>query len=197
MDKFIATIHRIEKLNTEEALALKQFTTVAQTRFLKKGEYLLKPGEANELMVHIDTGMLRQYLTDANGNEKILQLYTEGCVFEDCTNLTIGNTMQYAIQALEDCELTCFSLHDILQISDKYPVFQKVGSLITSINLQSYNEHTAILMKYSPEERYKYMLEHKAALVQRLSVTHLAQYLDMSRETLSRMRAKVFEISIL
>ena len=52
-------------------------------------------------------------------------------------------------------------------------------------------------MKFSPEERYKYLLTNKPELVQRISVTHLAQFLDISRETLSRMRARLAEQNIL
>ena len=54
-----------------------------------------------------------------------------------------------------------------------------------------------MLMKPGPEERYKFLLQTEPELVNRVSVTHLAQYLGISRETLSRMRAKVAEGSIL
>lgn len=63
--------------------------------------------------------------------------------------------------------------------------------------LKNHQEHITILMKYNPEERYKYLIANKPDLFKRISVTHIAQFLDMSRETLSRMRAKVFEQNIL
>ncbi|MFK7931943.1 MAG: Crp/Fnr family transcriptional regulator, partial [Saprospiraceae bacterium] len=39
-------------------------------------------------------------------------------------------------------------------------------------------------------ERYYYLFEHYPHLIQNLSNKHLASYLGMSRETLSRIRSK-------
>lgn len=197
MDEFIATINRIEKLNADEALALVDFAAIGKTRSLKKGEHLVNFGEVVDLMVHVDKGMLRQYITDGEGNEKIVQIHTEGSFYEDCANYGFNRPIEYAIQAIEHCKITCFAIDDILAVSNKHKIFQKIGTTIASLNMNRYREHTSILMKYSPMERYKYMLEHKPVLVQRLSVTHLAQYLDISRETLSRIRARAFEHAIL
>ncbi len=58
-------------------------------------------------------------------------------------------------------------------------------------------EHVNLLLKYNPQERYKYLLENSPIRISRISVTHLAQYLGISRETLSRMRAKVYKTEIM
>jgi CRP-like cAMP-binding protein len=42
----------------------------------------------------------------------------------------------------------------------------------------------------SAQERYKELLKHESEMLQRVSLTHIASYLGVSRETLSRMRAK-------
>ncbi|UPT65416.1 MAG: Crp/Fnr family transcriptional regulator [Sphingobacteriales bacterium JAD_PAG50586_3] len=195
MDKFIAQIASQVQLTNEELSIVKEFAALGKSVSLKKGEHLLDAGTINDLMVFVNEGILRQYVTDANGNEKIIQLLMDGRFFEDCVE--IAAPIDYAIQAIEDCELTCFKMTDVVGFSSKFTVMEKIGNTMAMGNMQQNNEHIALLMKYTPEERYKYVLEHKPELIQRLSVTHLAQYLDMSRETLSRIRSKVFEHNVL
>jgi CRP-like cAMP-binding protein len=195
MDKFVSHIQKQVQLTDDELYVVKEFAAFGKTILLKKGEHLLEPGNMNDLFVFVNEGILRQYVTDANGNEKIIQLLMEGRAFEDCVE--IAAPIDYAIQAIEDCELYCFNMQDIAHLNEKFAVLERIGNTMAMSNMQVNNEHIALLMKYTPEERYKYILEHKPELIQRLSVTHLAQYLDISRETLSRIRGKVFEQSIL
>jgi CRP-like cAMP-binding protein len=100
------------------------------------------------------------------------------------------------VKAVEDSQLAVFLMKDIIDVSNEYPVFLRVGGAITAHQLKGHNEHMALLLKYTPEERYRYMLEHRPGLLQRLSVTNLAQYLDISRETLSRIRSKMLAESV-
>ena len=43
----------------------------------------------------------------------------------------------------------------------------------------------------TPEQRYSFLLENKPHYLQRIPLTHLASYLGMSRETLTRIRKKI------
>jgi len=99
--------------------------------------------------------------------------------------------VDYSVQALEDCEVSYFKLMDVAHLYTEYPEFEKIGRIMMENNVSIHKDHLSLLMQYNPEERYKYILNNEPYLIQRLTVTHLAQYLDITRETLSRMRAKV------
>jgi len=43
---------------------------------------------------------------------------------------------------------------------------------------------------YTPTERYRYIEKNNPRLLQRVSLTQIASYLGIARETLSRIRAK-------
>ena len=51
-------------------------------------------------------------------------------------------------------------------------------------------QHSNTFKLMSPEERYNYLVEHNPEYLQRISLVHLAPYLGMSRETLTRIRKK-------
>jgi len=170
---------------------------LARFKFLKKGDYIFTAGDMPPISVYVKSGILRHYVTDNNGNEKIIQFFMEEAFFDDCGSYVNNQPIDYHIQAIEDSEIIYFYLDDLKAIAEKSPVIERVGVKIAAAFLDNHREHVTILMKFSPEERYKYLLTNKPELVQRLSVTHLAQFLDISRETLSRMRARLAEQNIL
>jgi CRP-like cAMP-binding protein len=197
MRSFFNTINDFEPLDIGERNALRDFCTKGKVLMLKKGEDLFQATGKRDVMVNIDSGLLRQYVTDSHENEKIIHLFQEGDIVDNCSTTTDQTVIEFSVAALEDSMLTIFSQDDIMGICMEFPVFMKIGGMITTQLVQSHNEHTALLMKYTPEQRYQYILERKPELLQRLSVTHLAQYLDISRETLSRIRSRRLEGSLL
>ena len=180
MNHLINTIKKLEPLTEIELKELEAMTTLASFKLLKKGDYIFTAGDMPPISVYVKSGILRHFVTDNNGNEKIIQFF-----------------MDYHIQAIEDTEIIYFYLDDLKAIAEKSSVIERIGIKIAADFLNNHREHVTILMKFSPEERYKYLLTNKPELVQRISVTHLAQFLDISRETLSRMRARLAEQNIL
>ena len=53
-------------------------------------------------------------------------------------------------------------------------------------------EHHNMMMMNTPADRYRYLLEKKPELIQRVSLTHLASYIGITRETLSRIRSNKY-----
>jgi DNA-directed RNA polymerase specialized sigma54-like protein len=47
-----------------------------------------------------------------------------------------------------------------------------------------------MLRKNTAEEKYKFFLDNHPNLMQRVSLKHIATYLGMNEETLSRIRSK-------
>lgn len=197
MHHLINTIKKLEPLTDTELRELEAMQVLARFKFLKKGDYIFTAGDMPPISVYVKSGILRHYVTDNNGNEKIIQFFMEEAFFDDCGSYVNNHPIDYHIQAIEDSEIIYFYLDDLKAIAEKSPVIERVGVKIAAAFLDNHREHVTILMKFSPEERYKYLLTNKPELVQRLSVTHLAQFLDISRETLSRMRARLAEQNIL
>lgn len=193
IDNIIKTLDRYEQLNGDEITALQQLKPFMKHITLKRGHYLFQEGDIPDMVYYIEFGLMRRFLNDTNDNEKIIQFYKEEDFVHDCNCYYEQRPIDYYVQALEDCDLVCFKLTDVEHLQNDFPVFEKIGTKMLQGYVANHSEHLALLMKYSPEERYQNILKHSPELIQRLTVTHLAQYLSMSRETLSRMRAKIFE----
>lgn len=193
IDNIIKTLNNYDQLNSDEMTALQQLNPFMKHATLKKGHYLFQEGDIPDLVYYMEFGLMRKFLNDTNGNEKIIQFYKEEDFIHDCNCYYEQRAIDYFIQALEDCDLTYFKLSDVEHLQNDFPVFEKIGRKMLEGYIINHTEHLSLLMKYSPEERYQKILDHSPELIQRLTVTHLAQYLSISRETLSRMRAKIFE----
>ena len=193
MHHIIQEFNRIEPLDDKEVHALENLLATARQTILKKGEYLWQYGDMPDYEAYIEHGLLRQVIEDSDGNEKIIQFYKEGDYIHDCT----GQPVNHCIHALEDCTLGILKNTDWENLLRRYPKIERIGYKMLQQLLHLHKDHLNLLMKYSPEERYKYVLQNQPELVSRVSVTHMAQYLGLSRETLSRMRAKVSEYSTL
>lgn len=197
MNSIINTIKKLEPLQQNELTIIRDMLKYANIKVLKKGDYIFTKGDTPPISVYVKSGLLRHFVADKNGNEKIIQFFMEEAFFDDCASYVNNEPIDYYIQAIEETEIIYFYLDELKTAAEKSPVIERVGNKIMASFLKNHQEHITILMKFNPEERYKYLIENKPDLVKRISVTHLAQFLDMSRETLSRMRAKVIDHTIM
>lgn len=193
MEKFITKLNTYGMLNSEEIAALQNVLAKSKVLNLKKGQYLWQYGDTPQVEVFVNEGLLRQFTVEKNGNEKIIQLYQEQDLIHDCS----GKPIEYAVQAIEDAQLIGILNTDSEILFTQFPVFEKSGRKMTEALMLKHKAHVNLLLISNPEARYKLLQKTNPELIKRLSVTHLAQYLSLSRETISRIRGKVVEHSIL
>lgn len=160
MNHLINTIKKLEPLTDTELKELEAMQALARFKFLKKGDFIFTAGDMPPISVYINR-ILRHYVTDNNGNEKIIQFFMEEAFFDDCGSYVNNQPIDYHIQAIEDSEIIYFYLDDLKAIAEKSPVIERVGVKIAAAFLNNHREHVTILMKFSPEERYKYLLINK------------------------------------
>jgi hypothetical protein len=70
----------------------------------------------------------------------------------------------------------------------------KLETLIIQMHSQLLIEHQVSLddfKNYNPEMRYRRLLERRPELLQRVSLFHLASYLGITPESLSRIRRRI------
>ena len=95
-----------------------------------------------------------------------------------------------SIEAGEDALLWIFDLDKLTPEMKSHP---SVGQFIrrTAMQMLLASEARGNLLKiYTPAERYHYIEQNMPHVLQRVSLSHLASFLGVSRETLSRIRAK-------
>ena len=95
------------------------------------------------------------------------------------------------IQALENTDLFYITYDDLENLYRNFIEFNVIGRILTNKYLRIWHRQAQNIRMLTAEERYAFLLANQPELINRVPVRDLASYLDMSRETLSRMRGRI------
>ena len=161
----------------------------ARSRQLKKGEALLKEGDVCRGFYLVEQGYLRTWY-DKDGVTINLNFTLEG---EFTTNIKSFNTREgseFTIEAGEDTHIWVFDLDVIRNEFDSHTQIILFIRRVAVHLLLASEEHNKLFKMYTPTERYRYIEKNNPRLLQRISLSQIASYLGVTRETLSRIRGK-------
>lgn len=155
-----------------------------------KGEMVLSEGEICTSIIYIDKGLLRQFYLK-NGKEVTEYLAVEGCIMMSIESLFKEVPSLQQIEAIEPTivyelpkkKLEEVALHNVnIQI-----LYRKIleESLILS------QVHADLVRFESAENRYRRMCKLSPQIALRAPLLFIASYLQMTPETLSRVRSTV------
>ena len=181
-----AYIASVKKIPDDE---LELLASWAQYKALKKGQQLLKEGDVCRSFYLVKKGYLRTYYTNTNGDTINLNFTFEGKFTTNMRSFKDKSPSEMIIEAGEDAEVWVF---DVDAIPDKYTTHPQItfARRIAVRILVASEEHSDLFKIYTPTERYRFIEKNNPGLLQRVSLSQIASYLGVSRETLSRIRAK-------
>jgi CRP-like cAMP-binding protein len=154
---------------------------------VKKDDCLVKEGQVCQTFYFVSRGSFRHYMLQDDGTEAVLNLYMEEeWVFEYKSFISQQPSVAI-IQAAEDSEVFALSgedFHELVRISN---IFFRLGKIFEQAFQNQDYQHNRL----SPEEKYAMLLDTKPRLLQKFPLKHIASYLGMTPETLSRVRKKI------
>lgn len=170
-----------------EALALVQ--DIAARRTWPRGACLLREGAPARHIHGIEHGAVRVFQLK-DGREINLRFLFEGAFATDIKSLRSGGFSDCSLVAME--RTTTLTLEgDSLLALYSYNEVARWGRTLLERLLGQEQAHAALFKLYTPEERYAWLMGHEPALLSRVSLTQLSSYLGVSRESLSRIRARL------
>jgi CRP-like cAMP-binding protein len=175
-----------KKISDEDIPFLVEWT---HKRELKRGEILLREGEVCRSFYLVEKGHLRTYY-NKDGVTINLHFAFEGDYAANLRSATSKQPSEQIIEAGEDTSVWVFNLNLVsATIEDRPQIKNFIRRLALHLLLAS-EEHSNLFKMYTPTERYRYIEKNNPQLLQRISLSQLASYLGVSRETLSRIRGK-------
>mgnify|MGYP005991528725 CR=1 FL=1 len=97
---------------------------------------------------------------------------------------------KYNIEALEDLEVLRISHSDLENLFESNPKYERLGRLFLQQIYMDLVERIDDLQLKTAQERYETLLAKKPYLFQRVPSKHIASFLSITPETLSRIRGK-------
>lgn len=177
----------IENLDAESQAALERVTTKKQ---FAKGEYLLRQDEICNRSFFVESGIARKFYLTENGKEINTELYFENDIAVSFYSYTLQKPSREFIQALSKLDVTILDYAAFQTLKTQFPKLLELDLLLTEYFALWLEERLFQIYSLDASARYEKLVREHPDIVQKFQLTHIASYLGISLETLSRIRAK-------
>ncbi|GAA4326343.1 Crp/Fnr family transcriptional regulator [Mucilaginibacter gynuensis] len=158
---------------------------------LPKGAFFYREGEIHNEIAFISSGILRCFYWNDKGDFKNTRFIAENDYAVDYESLMDQKPSQLNFVALEDSSLVLISRADFYNaaaVSKKWEKFAR--KMAEHVLRRTQKKLTSHLIK-TPEQRYIDFIRERPAMADRIPLYHLASYLGIERESLSRIRKRI------
>ncbi len=173
---------------THEELDLLESILVAKK--YGKNEKILSEGETCENIYWIVKGLVRQFYYK-NNKELTEYMATENTVVMCIESLFREQPSKLQIMAIEPTILYCLPKARLEAVAMKSVNIQILYRKILEESLILSQKHADMLRFESAQDRYQKLVRRNPELVLRVPLVYIASYLQMTPETLSRVRNTV------
>jgi CRP-like cAMP-binding protein len=173
----------------EEAIIVATF----QPKKLRKKQYFLQEGNVCKYAGFIVKGAMRQYSVDDKGVEHIVQLYIEDWWAGDRESAIMLTPSKYNIEAWEDTELLIITRADMMELMEKIPAIGQMTRVMDERSFIASQRRINAAISNTAEQRYKEFAANYPQFIQRFPQHHIASFLGITKETLSRIRKQALK----
>lgn len=183
----ISIFKKFHPLNDEIERRINQHTFPIS---YKKNKYLVSPVDRNKFLFLIVKGVVRGFIKDGS-TEITTWIAKENEVVGTIRNLWVEGDSEEYLQALEDVDLIAIPHVLSEYLYENFTEANIVGRKMMEQYYRSAEERAYLCRISSAEKRYKRFLVSFPDLINRVSLKHIASFLAIRLETLSRIRAKI------
>lgn len=170
---------------------LQLFTSMLNEVKLAKRKFLLQPGTHVKHEYFVIKGCLKAYYVDVKGNRHIVQFAIENWWIGDFDAFYNAIPSKLYIEAIEDSSLLSINYDNLQELFVKAPIFERYFRLLVNGAFISQRKRILSSLVKDTKERYLEFCETYPSIEDRVPDYHIANYLGVSPESLSRVRRKL------
>ena len=188
-----------EVLEIQNSLSSSNFNTQEEKDFfakwinikrVKKGVFLLKEGQHIRSSYLLFKGCIREYYL-RDGEEKTVAFYTSGDSLSDGGSKLEEIPSSYNWVCMSECIVSIFPFTVEKEMYKRFPRSESKCRMETEKRLSNYKNTVNDYLSSSPAERYENLIKTKPELFQLVPLYHIASYLGVKPESLSRIRGRL------
>jgi CRP/FNR family transcriptional regulator, dissimilatory nitrate respiration regulator len=175
----------LKELDDGDRRELESLLTVVDGR---KGQLLVHQGVREMEQYFILDGVLKRVVSNAEGKEMILRFAAEQDMETSYAAWRLGTPTPYAIVCVTKARVASLSMPEWIHFLDRHPTAKASFELDVMQTMSEIMAHTITLhLLDAPGRVLRFMRKHPE-LADRIPQKELATYLNLSAETLSRLR---------
>lgn len=187
MEELIEKIKGIVPLSLE---AEEHLMSIAKEKKVPKGLTLIREGQAVSKIYFVTDGCLRSYCTDKNGKEHTLQFAIKNWWISDYIAIHNNEYATLTIECLTESTVIEFNAKELDGILTLFPEYEPFQRYILERHVVSLQKRILNQLQLSALERYDLFLAQYPDIEQYTRNYHIASYLGMTQESLSRIRVE-------
>lgn len=186
MEEFSELLALFPKISEQ---ARTDFTKCIFERKVNKGTLLLKQGEVCKYIYFLKVGFARGFYYQ-DGKEFTLWFGFENDIIASMYSFVSQQKSFETIEILENSIVYCLEYEQLQRLYKQHIEINLIGRLFTEKYYIRLEERVMSLQFQTAQERYNHIVKLNPRLIQRATLGHIASFLGITQETLSRIRAK-------
>ena len=191
MTNYLALTKYIKKnINIEDEdlkIVLSYFKTIKKN----KNDILLSNGKNSQVSYFVKKGCLRLFYFDEEGKDITRYIAFENQFATELVSFITNEPAQETIQVIENCELLYITHDDFRHLMSIIPKWKDFYSIYLEKAYVNNSKRLISFTTLDASERYKQLFKINPNIVKRLPNKIVASYINISQETLSRIKSKI------
>ena len=152
-----------------------------------KNHLLHKEGTICKNIYLVQKGIVRTFFYK-EGKDITVHIAAEGEPITAIDSVISLKKSRYNVELLEDSELLSISYSELQSLLLNHPQYEKYLRMILEQLYTEGADRIEEFLFYTAKERYDNLMKSRPYLTQRVNLGHIASYLGITQETLSRIR---------
>lgn len=177
----------LQEMTDDERLELERYLTIVDCA---KGDHLLHQGVHEMEQYFVLAGILKRVVTNAEAKEMILRFSDEGGMETSYAAWRLNTPTPYSISCLTKARVAKLPMPTWVAFMDRHPKFKASFELEVMRLMSEVMAHTITLHLLDAPGRVRRFERKHPELQSRIPQKELASYLNLTTETMSRMRQR-------
>jgi CRP-like cAMP-binding protein len=190
IEKVQELITKIKSSITLSSKAEEYLFYISKGRIVPKGEVLIRQGQVVKKTYFVTDGCIRSYCIDKNGKEHTLQFAIKDWWISDFIAIYNNELATLTVECITDSTIIEFNAKELDGIHSLFPEFEAFQRKNLERHVVSLHKRILNQLQLTAKERYDLFLKKYRDIEQYTPNYHIASYLGITQQSLSRIRAE-------